>query len=249
MVKKLLLLGLLPLALTACGGDDGTAGRTTTMTGESTTTAPPPNSHTSFAVYYLRGSRVAPVRIMVARTAAVAQAALRALSSAPPQGYSSEIVGTEDLNVAIDDGVAKIDWDARTLAHVAAAQVVYTLTQFPTIRAVELPDGSRASRGDFEDVVPPILIETPLPHDTVESPIKVAGTASVFEATLVVELVQAGKVLEKKTVTAAEGAPGRGAFSTSFDTDARGAASIVAFSPSAADGSEQHRVAVPIEIS
>jgi hypothetical protein len=243
VTRKALLLGLLPLVVAACGGGGGTAAETTT--GSSTTPAAP---KTSFAVYYLRDGRLRPVRVTVPHTAAVARAALRGLSTAPPQGYSSEIVGTEQLDVAIEDGVAKIDWDKRTLSHQAAGQIVYTLTQFPTIHAVELPDASRSSRADFEDIVPPILIETPLPGDTVASPVQVAGTASVFEATLVVELVKDGSVLEKKTVTASEGAPGRGTFSTSFDTESTGATSVVAFSPSAEDGSEQHRVSVPVRI-
>jgi hypothetical protein len=258
VAKRALVLALLPLALAACGGDDNasettvptTAVTTTTSaTTGATTTTTTSTQPTSVAVYFLRDGRVSPTRVSVGSTQRVARAALRALSNAPPEGYSSEIVGTEQLDVSIEDGVAKITWDARTLPHQAAAQVVYTLTQFPTIREVELPDGTTASRADFEDVSPPVLIEKPLPRDRVRSPIAVSGTASVFEATLVVELVQAGKVLERKTVTASEGAPGRGTFTTSFETVATGPAAIAAFSPSAEDGSEQHRVDVPIRIT
>jgi len=64
--------------------------------------------------------------------------------------------------------------------------------------------------------VPPILIDTPAAGATVTKTVRVAGTASVFEATLVVQLVQDGKVVEKQTVTASEGAPGRGAFETTL---------------------------------
>ena len=54
---------------------------------------------------------------------------------------------------------------------------------------------------------PPIVVESPLPDDQVATPVRVRGTASVYEATLVVELVQDGKVVAKKTVTASTGAP------------------------------------------
>ena len=199
-------------------------------------------------VYYVRDGRLAPTRAFVPPTPAVAGAALRALSKAAPDGYKSAASDTEDLKVKIVNGVAEIDWPQKELSHLAAAQVVYTLTQFPTIRNVRLPDGTVAERHAFEDVTPPIVIENPLPGDTVRSPISVLGTASVYEATLVVELVQDGEVVEKHNVTASTGAPERGTFWTSFDTEITGRASVVAFSPSADDGSEQHRVEVPVRV-
>jgi hypothetical protein len=218
------------------------------VTTVTTSTAPARPQKTALVVYFLRGGRISPVRVTVDHTRAVAHAALHALAGRVPRGYSTAFVAPDDIAVTVDGGVAKVDWPDARLSHEAAAQVVYTLTEFPTIRAVELPDGTRARRAAFEDVVPPIVIETPLPGDDVRSPIPVAGTASVFEATLVVELVQGGQVLQRKTVTASTGAPERGTFSTSFQTNATGDASIVAFSPSAADGSEQHRVEVPVRI-
>ena len=69
----------------------------------------------------------------------------------------------------------------------------------------------------------------------------------MFEATLVVQIVRDGKVLSKHTVTASEGAPGRGTFTTTF-TATPGAAVVVAFAPSAADGTPQHQVDVPVTI-
>jgi hypothetical protein len=262
MPRLAALLLLLPLAVAACGGDaaktagggDTTATPTVTVTTTrpetpaTTATTARAAARTSLVVYYLRGGRVAPVRVAVDSTPAVAHAALGVLADAPPEGYSSELEGADVRNVRIDGGVAKPDWGDQTPSHAAAAQVVYTLTEFQSVRSVELPDGKQARRAAFEDVTPPILIASPLPGDSVSSPIRVAGTASVFEATLVVELVQAGKVLEKKTVTASTGAPYRGTFSTTFETTATGDASVVAFAPSAADGSEQHRVEVPIRI-
>jgi hypothetical protein len=82
----------------------------------------------------------------------------------------------------------------------------------------------------------------------VQQRFRVTGTASVYEATLVVELVRAGEVLDKQTVTASAGAPARGTFETTLDGTA-GAATVLAFAPSAADGSPQHEVDVPVTIS
>jgi hypothetical protein len=70
----------------------------------------------------------------------------------------------------------------------------------------------------------------------------------VFEATLVLELVRNGKVLEKRTVTASEGAPARGTFTTTLHAPSRGAATISAFAPSAENGLPQHRVDVRVTV-
>ena len=258
MPRRTVLLLLLPLVAAACGSDasetaDGDTAATPTVTVTTTARTTPTQSgettaRRSLVVYYLRDGRVAPVRVAVDTTPAVAHAALGVLAEAPPEGYSSELEGAGVRDVRIDDGVAKPDWGDETFSHAATAQVVYTLTEFPSVRSVELQDGRQVRRAAFEDVTPPILIAAPLPGDYVSSPVGVAGTASVYEATLVVELVQGGKVLTKKTVTASTGAPYRGTFSTAIDTTATGDASIVAFAPSAEDGSEQHRVEVPIQI-
>lgn len=93
----------------------------------------------------------------------------------------------------------------------------------------------------------PIVIESPSEGETVASPLRVSGTASVFEATVMLRLVaQDGTVLFEDFVTATEGAPARGTFEASIPFTASGEATLVAFSPSAADGSEQHKVEVPL---
>jgi hypothetical protein len=258
MPGRIVLLLLFPLLVAAgCGGESSetsggdtspTSTVTVTTTAAGTTKSGETTAKTSLVVYYLREGRVAPVRVAVDATPAVAHAALGVLAEPPPEGYTNEVEGAGVRDLRIEDGVAKPDWGDETPSHAATAQVVYTLTEFPSVRSVELPDGKQVRRAAFEDVTPPILIATPLPDESVSSPVRVAGTASVYEATLVVELVQNDDVLTKKTVTASTGAPYRGTFSTTFDTTATGDASVVAFAPSAEDGSEQHRVEVPIQI-
>jgi hypothetical protein len=95
--------------------------------------------------------------------------------------------------------------------------------------------------------VPPILVEAPAAGANVPVTFRVSGTASVFEATLVVQLVRDAKVIDKQTVTAAEGAPGRGAFAATFTTTP-GNLTVAAFAPSAEDGSPQHEVDVPVTV-
>ena len=77
------------------------------------------------------------------------------------------------------------------------AQVVYTLTQFPTVKGVlfEL-DGQRVdvlggegvvvdepvTRKDYRDLLPAILVVDPQIGVRVHNPVVVQGTANVFEA-------------------------------------------------------------------
>ena len=93
----------------------------------------------------------------------------------------------------------------------------------------------------------PIVIESPAPGAAVPTTFRVSGTASVFEATLVVEAVRDGKTLARRTVTASEGAPGRGSFATTLRLPP-GPVTVHAYSPSAADGSRQHEVQVSVRV-
>jgi Immunoglobulin-like domain of bacterial spore germination len=93
----------------------------------------------------------------------------------------------------------------------------------------------------------PIVVERPAPDDHVQPTFHVSGTASVFEATLVVQTVRDGKTIERKTVTASDGAPGRGTFDVTMHATP-GQLVIRTFSPSAVDGSPQHEVKVHVVV-
>ena len=76
------------------------------------------------------------------------------------------------------------------------AQVVYTLTQFPTVSRIRfVGDGQGAGtpvgRGQYADLLPPVVVLDPVIGQRVTSPITVAGTADVFEATVNVRLLDA----------------------------------------------------------
>lgn len=261
------------------GGDDETAAppATTTTATESTPTEtgaetlPAPGEFTSFGVFFLRGGQVAPAFWTVPRTEAVAQAALEALFSGPDAeaaatGMETEVPeGTKLMSVAIADGVATVDvsteFDALREAesmNASLAQITFTLTQFPTVRRVWVavlgePVGSQQrpmTRATFPALVPLILVEHPALGEEVSSPVTVSGSASVFEATLRVRLQDLdGKSLFEDTATATEGAPGRGTFEIEIPFTEEGPATIVAFSPSAKDGTEQHAFAVPVVLA
>jgi hypothetical protein len=74
--------------------------------------------------------------------------------------------------------------------------VVYTLTQFPTVSRVALqspgqPVAAPVRRSDYADLLAPIVVSDPVVGQRVSSPVTVAGTANVFEATVTLRLLDA----------------------------------------------------------
>jgi len=92
--------------------------------------------------------------------------------------------------------------------------------------------------------------ESPLPGDSVASPIHVTGTANVFEATVSFEVRDhAGDVVMRGFTTATSGNGTRGTFETELAVpELAGPATIVAFEASAEDGSPLHVVQVPVTV-
>ena len=122
-------------------------------------------------------------------TPAVARAALETLLAGPSDvetaaGVSTAIpAGTQLLDVSIEDGVATVDLSSEFESGggslsmmLRLAQVVFTVTQFPTVEGVQFElDGQPVeifsgegivldrpvTREDYEDLMPMITVETP----------------------------------------------------------------------------------------
>jgi hypothetical protein len=225
---RLLFLGALAVLAAGCGSTP-TAIETV---GTTTTHVPVSPKPVAVTVFTVDNGLLRPRVEQVRHTSAVAEAALGAL------GFGAAAM-------TISGGTATVVLDHATQDQ--AAEIVYTLTQFSTVQRVDVGGRKGLTRDDFATYVPPIFVEVPAAGATVPGTFQVSGTASVFEATLVVQLVRDGKVIEKRSVTASEGAPGRGTFDTTF-TATPGALTVAAFSPSAADGTPQHEVDVPVTI-
>jgi len=227
MRLRLLILGALALLAVGCGSTSTATEPATTATA----TIPVSPKPMTVTVFKVDSGVLRPIVEHVPHTTAVAAAALGALGLA--------------ADVSISDGTATV-----ALGHATqdqAAEIVYTLTQFATVKRVDVGGRAGLTRDDFASYVPPILVESPAAGAEVPGTFHVSGTASVFEATLVVQLVRNGKVIVKQSVTASEGAPGRGTFDTTVQATP-GEVTVAAFSPSAADGTRQHEVDVPVTI-
>jgi hypothetical protein len=218
---------------TGCGSTSSSTGTTTVTVSATTTThtnvSPPP---TVVTVFRAENNVLRPKVVRLPHTTAVAAASLGALGLAAPVTISSGTAHVQ-LNDAAPDQVAEI---------------VYTLTQFPTISRVDVSGRVGLTRDDFAAYLPFIFVESPGTGADVPPTFEVRGSATVFEATLVVELMRDGKVIEKQTVTASEGAPARGTFETTLHAPTPGPATVTAFAPSAENGVPQHQVDVPVTV-
>lgn len=245
----------------------------------STTNDVTPVAPITLKVYFARGETLGVVTREVPATKAVATAAMRELlegttSTDELYGMHSEIpekttlklvsvkdkIATVDMSDAFDDGGGTLSMSMRL------AQVVFTLTQFPTIDGVVFElDGERIEalggeglviedpqrRVDCESMLPAIFVETPVVGATGSSPLRVAGSANVFEATFQAEVRDAaGKVLAKKTVTATSGTGTRGTFDVTipYTSPRQEMGALVVFEYSAKDGTPINTVSVPIKL-
>lgn len=94
-----------------------------------------------------------------------------------------------------------------------------------------------------------ILVRTPRPGDEVVSPVTIAGSAEVFEATVSIVILDAnGQELAATFATATCGTGCRGRYSAevSFFTETRQSGSIAVFESSAEDGSARNLVTIPV---
>ena len=136
----------------------------------------------------------------------------------------------------MENGTATVDLpgDKRPSA-LGSAQLVHTLTQFPDIEQVVVESGKPVTRKAFERVAPQILIESPLDGDVVSSPIRLRGTANVFEATVSLEVRdETGTVVLEAFTNATSGTGTRGTFDTTLVLPAAsGTMTITAFESSA----------------
>jgi germination protein M len=253
---------VLVLGLAACGGDDG---ETTTFDTDTTITTPTETTSTEttseettrLRVYFLLDGKVQPVAREVPKTLAVAAAALDELLAGLDARERDEVgvttsipTGLEIESIIIEDRVARVTVSDQ-LEDEALAQIVYTLTQFPTVRQVEI-DGKRYTRKTFENETPAILVESPLPFEAVSGAVRATGTANTFEANFNYELVDPdGKVVDENFVTATSGTGTRGTFefTTKPYTGEAGGGALVVFEISAKDGSRTKEVRIPLELS
>jgi germination protein M len=278
-------------------GDGGTVSTTaTTAPTEQTTTTIPANTTTTVSpvttsttqsgqtstvkVYFTKNEKVCAATRSIAKTQEVGGAAMKALLEGPTAeekqaGMVTNIPeGTTFLGLNIANGVATVDLSKEYESgggslsmFMRLAEVVFTLTQFPTVQGVDFKlDGQPIevlggegiiidhpmSRADFEDQSPSILVESPTLGQTVGSPLRVTGTANVFEAVFGINVVDAdGLELLDQTVQATSGTGTRGTFDVTlnFTVAKAGPGQLVVYYDSPKDGAKVVVDSIPVVLS
>ena len=245
--------------------------------GTPTATATAPVEEMNLSVFFLKAEEVTPVVRTVGRTVATGRAAMEELLKGPNEqdqdfGMSTAVPeGSRLLGLSIENKIATVDLSREfesgggSLSMQARlAQVVYTLTQFPTVDTVIFEiEGARVTTfggegidlsapvgpADFEDLTPILLVLTPRTGDTVSTPVRVTGTANAFEATFQLEVVDPrGVIVAEKTVTATSGTGTRGLFDVTvpFALEREGWGAIIVFELSPRDGSRTNLREIPV---
>jgi len=235
----------------------------------------------SLQVWFARDDGLVGVHRTHPPTQRVATAAVNALLDGPTSderltGLASAVPpGTKLIGIGIHDGVATVDLTSEFQSGAGSrsmqlrlAQVVYTLTQFPTVQKVLFRlDGSPVNvfssegivldhavgRSDYVDLLPAITVGQPAGGARVTSPLTVSGTANVFEANVTVEVHDAHDRIVGKTFTTASCGTGcAGTFSVpvTYEVARAQAGTIVVHDDDAAGtGKPPHEVHIPVTLA
>ena len=188
-------------------------------------------------------------------------------------GLRSRIpAGTTLRGVRISAGIATVDLSSsfESAASPSAmplriAQVVYTLTQFPTVTGVRfaidgqgvtvvggVPVQSPQTRAMYGGYLPAITVRSPVIGAQVTSPVTVSGTADVFEATVSVRILDsAGHEIARTFTTASCGTGCRGDYSVtvSYSVPRTQPGTIEVFESSAKDGQPVNVQLIPVTLA
>ncbi|MGW0218951.1 Gmad2 immunoglobulin-like domain-containing protein [Micromonospora chokoriensis] len=206
-------------------------------------------------LWFVRAGQLVPTRRSRPATVATSRLALTELARGPTPAEAAGGLRTlvpADVEVTrITDGTAILrapsgDPAARRLRE---AQVVWTLTQFPTVRRVRLDGAAPVDRADYADLLPPIVVTGPTAGERVTTPLVVTGTADVFEATVSVRVLDsAGREVATGFGTASCGSGCRGGYrvQVGWRTRQEQKGTIEVYEVSARDGSRINTTSVPV---
>jgi hypothetical protein len=243
-----------------------------------------PSGTTTIRAYFLLGSfqdnaGLVPVLRVIPKTKGVGAAAMDELLQGPnddemgarPAMYTTIPDGTQFLGLTIDGGVATVNLSKEFQSGGGSAsvvgrlaQVVYTLTQFPTVKSVLFQiDGQPVTvfggegvvldepvgRDDYTNQLPAIFVDRPAWGGVLGNPARLVGMANVFEATFRVQILDASEhVLAAGPVMATCGTGCWGTFDVTipYHVAKAGWGILRVFEPSAKDGSPVNVTEYPV---
>lgn len=223
----------------------------------------------TYQVWFEQSGKLFVTRRTSPFTLAVGRTALTAMLSGPSSAERSAAVataipsGSRLLGLTILGGVATVDLSSEFRppggpSALAVAQVVYTITQYPNVKLVEIRAGgvdlfeTAQTRAGYTADLPAILVEGPLIGAVVSNPVTVSGTANVFEATVSLRILdQNGNEIARTFTNASCGTGCRGTFSVavSYRVPSQQRGTIEVYESSARDGSPINVVRIPVTLT
>ncbi|MEA2434095.1 MAG: hypothetical protein QOG54_1552 [Actinomycetota bacterium] len=286
--RLVLLILAVVLVAGACGSNpeptNGTGSQPTANDPSSESTDDPfvepteePESETTFVTLWETDREfLAPSVRPIDKTERIGTAALELLMQGPiSDAHGTAIPGdVQVLGLTIDNGEATVDLSSgfesgggSLSMRMRVAQVVYTLTEFPTVKTVFFKldgqpveaiggegvfVGNGVARRDFEDFRPIITVDSPAPGESVSSPIHISGEANVFEANVSIQILdENGKVIKEAFTTATCGTGCWGTYETDvkYSVDHTQQGTVIVFESSAEDGSMLFPVEIPVTLT
>jgi Immunoglobulin-like domain of bacterial spore germination/Sporulation and spore germination len=256
----------------------GTASAAPSPSGQRPTATQDPARQIALQAWFSRNGKLFVTERTVPATTSVGRAALDRLLAGPSAaeyaaGLRSQIpAGTTLLATRISAGIATVDLSSsfESAASPSAmplriAQVVYTMTQFPTVTGVRfaingqgvtvvggVPVQSPQTRAMYGGYLPAITVQSPVIGAQVTSPVTVSGTANVFEAVVSVRILDsAGHEIARTFTNASCGTGCRGDYSVtvSYSVPRTEPGTIEVFESSAKDGLPVNVQLIPVTLA
>jgi len=256
----------------------GTASATASPSGQRPTATPTPAREIGVQAWFSRNGKLFVTQRTVPATAGVGRGALDRVLTGPSAaenaaGLRTQIpAGTTLRGLRISAGIATADLSSsfESAASPSAmplriAQVVYTLTQFPTVTGVRfaingeaktvvggVPVQSPQTRAMYGGYLPAITVQSPVIGAQVANPVAVSGTADVFEATVSVRILNsAGHEIARTFTNASCGTGCRGVYSVTipYSVPRTQPGTIVVFESSAKDGQPVNVQQIPVTLA
>lgn len=239
---------------------------------------PVAHASTSISVWFKRSARLWYTKRTAATASFPVRTAIRALLDGPNAAESAASVktavpaGTKLLSTAVTGGVATINFRQsfaspapKKRIRMRLAQLTFTATQFPNVHSVSLEiagspvtsiGGVRVpahmTRAHFARLLPAIVVHTPSIGAHLSSTIRVTGTSDVFEAAMVVKVLNSGgHRIAAAHILASCGTGCRGRFAATITYHVTNAqnGTIVVTDTSGRGGRPPNIVRIPVRLS
>jgi hypothetical protein len=240
---------------------------------------PRPHASTTISVWFKRSARLWHTRRTAAAATFPVRTAVRALLDGPNAAESAAGVktavaaGTRLLSTSVSGGVATINFRQsfaspapKKRIRMRLAQLTFTATQFSNVHAVSLeimgsrvtsiggvPVPAHMTRAHFARLLPAIVVHRPVIGATLSPTVRVTGTSDVFEAAMIVKVLNSGgQRIARKSFLASCGTGCRGHFAVTLSyhvANAQNGTIVVSDTSARAGHRPPNIVRIPVKLS